>query len=230
MGDKMNETDASLMQDNSVKWRVIDGHSPVLEVELAAGVSITAVADSFLAKSPDIEMLPAEDVRHVRFHNQSAETELLYLAPQQIGAMMMFDLSLYRQGLIVAAPSLFAFDDTVNASLVLDVPLGEGASSHYQLYQLTGDGVMIAFMGGDLFPLPLTSADIQQVTASSLAAMEPSVSFELDKLGDGHFVASLTGPGRIWLQSLPSERQKMTGVAADIAQNRAQKKGLFRRR
>ena len=50
----------------------------------------------------------------------------------------------------------------------------------------------MAFMSGDLFPISLEdNTDHLQVDACALAAMETSISFELEQLSNGQYVASL---------------------------------------
>ena len=61
-------------------------------------------------------------------------------------------------------------------------------------------------MSGDLFPITLEDEDdCLQIDARALAAMETSISFELEQLPNGQYVASLNGPGRVWLQSMPTQ-------------------------
>ena len=62
-----------------------------------------------------------------------------------------------------------------------------------------------------------------QVDPGHLAVFEPTVSYDITMVkglrniflsGEGLFLAKMTGPGKIWLQSLP-----LTNLAAKIAQH-----------
>lgn len=184
------------------QFRIIDGGCPALECELPQGSSLAVKADSFMAKSPAISIHASAGQDFERYQNDADEADLLYLSSQMPGSFMMFDLSVHRHGLIILAQSLFAYDEQVVCDTVLDVEIGDEHKRGYKLYQITGKGQAIAFMRGDLFPLSLADDDNQQVHADMIAAIEPSVGFELTQLSNGQYVANLSGKGRIWLQSV----------------------------
>ena len=189
------------------RYRIVEGTSPALEFECPPQCVIKAAKGAFLAKAPAISVKPCDAFSGLdSYHNHSDETEILYLSPSSIGSLLAFDMSLHRKGLIISQASLFASTDQVELTVLLDLAL-EGISGAYRLYQVKGqaDGIIVAFMSGDLFPLTLEGDDCLQVDARALAAMEPSISFELEQLTNGQYVASLTGPGRVWLQSMPTQ-------------------------
>ena len=204
----MTENDVAETSQGSNKssarplFRIIDGGCPALECELPQDTKLTVKAHSFMAKSPSISISASSEADFELYENEAEEPELLYLTNQMVGSFMMFDLSVHRHGLIILSDSLFAYDEDVECKPVLDVEIGEEKKRAYKLYQVTGEGQVIAFMGGDLFPLSLGSDDHQQVHADMIAAIEPSVGFELAQLANGQYVASLSGAGRIWLQSM----------------------------
>ena len=187
-------------------YRIIEGASPALEFECPAGSVITATTGAFLAKSPHISVYSSPDILAMDcYENKSAETEILYLSPSSTGSLIAFDMQLHRKGLILSAASLFAATQNINIETLLDLEL-VGIDGAYRLHKATGEGVIMAFMSGDLFPISLDDeADHLQVDARALAAMETSISFELEQLSNGQYVASLAGPGRIWLQSMPAQ-------------------------
>ena len=206
-------------------FRVIDGSCPAIECDIPAQTSLHARRDSFLAKPPSVELGPSTNEGFVALQNQSSDTELLYVTPKQVGAVMVFDLSLHRQGLIIAAPNLLAYDAVVDCEVVLDVALPSRPA--YRLYHLRGAGRIVTFMAGDLFPLTLAEDDQQQVNADLLAAMEPSLAFDLGQIDEDIYVAQLQGAGRIWMQSMPSVTFHQ--AADDVSASAAPRKSLFSR-
>ena len=192
--------------DNTVMQpalRIIEGTSPALEFECPADCKILATKGAFLAKAPPISVTPSDEFTGLDcYHNQSDETEILYLSPSSIGSLLTFDMQWHRKGLVISDSSLFATTQDEGLTILLDLTLA-GLSRPYRLYQVQNEGVVVAFMSGDLFPLTLEADDQLQVDARALAAMEPSIAFELEQLHNGQYVASLTGPGRVWLQSMP---------------------------
>jgi len=187
-------------------YRIVEGTSPALEFECPAGSTIIAAKGAFLAKSPKISVMPSSTYDGFdSYENAADDTEILYLSPSSTGSLIAFDMMLHRKGLILSSSSLFAATQNVMLSTILDLELS-GISGAYKLFQASGEGVIVAFMSGDLFPITLEDEDdCLQIDARALAAMEISISFELEQLPNGQYVASLNGPGRVWLQSMPTQ-------------------------
>jgi uncharacterized protein (TIGR00266 family) len=88
---------------------------------------------------------------------------------------------------------------------------GEG----FIMQRLTGDGWVFVQMGGTLVEKELRAGEELHVDTGCLAAMTPSVDFDLVAVGgvksmifggEGAFFARLRGPGHVWIQSLPFSR------------------------
>ena len=88
---------------------------------------------------------------------------------------------------------------------------GEG----FIMQRLTGDGWVFVQMGGTLVEKELRAGEELHVDTGCLAAMTPSVDFDLVAAGgvksmifggEGAFFARLRGPGHVWIQSLPFSR------------------------
>ena len=200
-----DDTDKKQTPAMIARYRIIEGTSPALEFECPSSCQIIAAHGAFLAKSPKIAVTQSSDYDGFDLYdNHSDETEILYLSPSSTGSLIAFDMQLHRTGLILSSASLFAATEQISLTNLLDLTL-DGMVNPYRLYQAGGEGILIAFMRGDLFPISLEDKDdCLQIDARALAAMETSISFELEQLSNGQYVASLTGPGRVWLQSLPA--------------------------
>lgn len=94
---------------------------------------------------------------------------------------------------------------------------GEG----FILQKLTGPGLALFEIGGEVVEYTLESGQMMKVDPGHVALFEPSVDFSIERVkgikniflgGEGLFLSTLTGPGRIWLQTLP-----LTGMVAAIA-------------
>jgi uncharacterized protein (TIGR00266 family) len=88
---------------------------------------------------------------------------------------------------------------------------GEG----FVMQKLEGDGLAFLHAGGTIVERLLSAGETLHVDTGCLVAMEPTVSFDIQQAGniktalfggEGLFFARLTGPGRVWLQSLPFSR------------------------
>ena len=88
---------------------------------------------------------------------------------------------------------------------------GEG----FIMQKLDGDGLAFIHAGGMLMERTLAPGETLRVDTGCIAALAPSVNFDIQYVGklksalfggEGLFFATLTGPGKIWLQSLPFSR------------------------
>ena len=85
---------------------------------------------------------------------------------------------------------------------------GEG----FILQKLTGPGMAWVEIAGEVREYDLAPGETMQVDPGHLAMYEPSVDYDIQRVrgvknilfgGEGLFLATLSGPGRVWLQSLP---------------------------
>jgi len=88
---------------------------------------------------------------------------------------------------------------------------GEG----FIMQRLDGDGWVFVQMGGAVIERELADGEELHVDTGCVAAFTPSVAFDLVRAGgvrsslfggEGLFFARLTGPGKVWIQSLPFAR------------------------
>jgi uncharacterized protein (TIGR00266 family) len=88
---------------------------------------------------------------------------------------------------------------------------GEG----FIMQKLTGDGLAFVHAGGTVVKRELAAGQTLLVDTGCVVAYTPSVNFEIQYVGkiktalfggEGLFFAKLTGPGTLWLQSLPFSR------------------------
>jgi uncharacterized protein (TIGR00266 family) len=96
---------------------------------------------------------------------------------------------------------------------------GEG----FILQKLEGDGMVFLHAGGTVIDKTLAPGEILRVDTGCIAAMQPSVDLDIQYVGkiktalfggEGLFHARLTGPGRVWLQTLPFSRLANRVLAA----------------
>ena len=85
---------------------------------------------------------------------------------------------------------------------------GEG----FIMQKLTGPGVAFLEITGELTEYELEPGQILKLDQTHLAAMEPTVDFDITRVkgvknilfsGEGLFLATVKGPGKAWLQSMP---------------------------
>jgi uncharacterized protein (TIGR00266 family) len=88
---------------------------------------------------------------------------------------------------------------------------GEG----FIMQKLEGDGMVFVHAGGCVVERELKAGESFQVDTGCVVAFQDGVGFEIEQVGgiksmvfggEGAFFARLSGPGKIWLQSLPFSR------------------------
>ena len=88
---------------------------------------------------------------------------------------------------------------------------GEG----FIMQRLQGDGWAFLNAGGNIHERVLAPGQVLRVDTGCIVAFEPSVAYDIQYVGkiksallggEGLFFATLRGPGKIWLQSLPLSR------------------------
>ena len=96
---------------------------------------------------------------------------------------------------------------------------GEG----FILERLQGDGLVFLHAGGTIYQRDLGPGEMLRVDTGCIVAFQPSVEYDIQFIGsiksalfggEGLFFATLRGPGRIWLQSLPFSRMADRIIAA----------------
>jgi len=113
---------------------------------------------------------------------------------------------LHRHGFMCASPG-------VTLGLGFQRSLGAGifGGDGFRLQHVSGSGVFWSLLGGEVVSHELAPGESVDVHPGHVGMFEESVSFDITMLpgirnklfgGDGFFLARLTGPGRIWLQTL----------------------------
>jgi len=114
---------------------------------------------------------------------------------------------IHRHGFLCATPQIqigVGFQQSLGAGIFG----GDG----FLLQRATGQGICWLELSGELVVRDLQPGETLRVHPGHVGAFQSSVSFQITTVpgiknmifgGDGVFLASLTGPGRIWLQTLP---------------------------
>jgi uncharacterized protein (AIM24 family) len=105
----------------------------------------------------------------------------------------------------------------VSLGIALQQKLGVGffGGEGFIMQKLEGDGLAFVHAGGTVVRRTLQPGQRLLVDTGCVVAYTPNVNFEIQYVGkiktalfggEGLFLAQLTGPGEVWLQSLPFSR------------------------
>lgn len=104
--------------------------------------------------------------------------------------------------------------DSVSLEIHYRMRLGAGlfGGEGFILQKITGPGTAWVEIAGETRAYELPAGQTVRVDPGHVAMFEPSVKYDITRVkgvknilfgGEGLFIATLTGPGKVWLQSMP---------------------------
>lgn len=133
--------------------------------------------------------------------------------PEAIGKVVAYPLG-PGQSLICAKDSFMCAEDGVDLAVHFRPKLGAGffGGMGFILQRLTGPGTVFLEVAGEIAEYELEAGERLRVDPGHIAFFEPSVSHDVEMVrgianifggGEGLFLATLTGPGKVYLRSMP---------------------------
>ena len=214
----------------------IEGHNlQIARVHLQAGQEIYAEAGKMVYKSANVDWqtrmtgqsigqkilgafkrkLMGESLLFTYFYATAGPGEVGF-AGHYPGKIQVFELAAGQTMLVQRDGFLFA-QSTVTLDIAMVRRLGAGllGGEGFILQKLTGPGAVFVHAGGDHVDFTLQPGEMLQVQAGHLVAFEPTINYDVQMVGnistaifggEGLFLTTLTGPGRVILQSMTLER------------------------
>jgi uncharacterized protein (TIGR00266 family) len=113
----------------------------------------------------------------------------------------------------------------IQVSIAFQKKIGVGlfGGEGFIMQRLRGDGIALVHAGGALMHRVLSPGEQLKLDTGCIMALGPSVQYDIQFIGgvkntlfggEGLFIATVTGPGPIWLQSLPFSRLAGSIVSA----------------
>src|SRR3954467_1161922 len=142
--------------------------------------------------------------------------------PGKIIALRLADLG---GELIAQKDSFLCAAKGVSIGIAFQKRLGVGlfGGEGFIMQRLTGDGLVFIHAGGTLYERMLTPGEVLRVDTGCIVGFQPTIDYDIQLVGgvktalfggEGLFFATLRGPGKVWLQSLPLSRLAGRIVAA----------------
>lgn len=206
----------------------------IARVRLKAGQEVYAEAGKMLYKTPSISWetrMSGEGIGQkiwgalkrklmgeslfMTYFRASADGEVGF-AGSYPGRIQPFDLTPGQTVLVQRDSFLFA-QTTVQLNIALVKRLGAGffGGEGFILQRLTGPGSVFIHGGGDFVEFTLRPGEVLQVDTGCIVAFDESVGYDIQFVGgiktaifggEGLFLATLTGPGRVIVQSMTLEK------------------------
>ena len=151
------------------------------------------------------------------YTNQSPVKARVAFAAPYPGKILPMDLRQLGGMLICQKDAFLCAARGVSLGIYFQQKIGVGffGGEGFIMQKLEGDGLAFVHAGGTVVKRELKPGQTLLVDTGCIVALTPSVNFEIQYVGkvktalfggEGLFLAKVTGPGTVWLQSLPFSR------------------------
>ncbi len=162
-------------------------------------------------------LLTGESLFMTVFLNRASGKRRVAFGAPYPGRIVPIHLAELGGELIAQKDSFLAAAKGVSIGIAFQRKLGVGlfGGEGFIMQRLQGDGWAFVHAGGMLQERTLAPGELIRVDTGCIVALQPSVDYDIQYVGkiksalfggEGLFFATLRGPGRIWLQSLPLSR------------------------
>jgi uncharacterized protein (TIGR00266 family) len=162
-------------------------------------------------------MLTGESLFLTTFTNVATQRKQVTFAAPYTGQIVALDLQQLQNKIICQKDSFLCAAKGVEVGIEFQRKLGTGlfGGEGFIMQKLEGDGMAFVHSGGYVMKKELAVGEILKVDTGCIVAFTRQVNYDIQFVkgiknmvfgGEGLFYAVLTGPGTVWLQSLPISR------------------------
>ncbi len=162
-------------------------------------------------------VLTGESLFMTAFTNVGSGKKKVCFAAPYSGKVIPLDLSKLGGKIICQKDSFLCAAKGVAIGIELQRKLGTGlfGGEGFIMQKLEGDGMAFVHSGGMVIERELAIGEVLRVDTGCVVAYTGSVDFDIEFVGgikntifggEGLFFATLRGPGKVWIQSLPISR------------------------
>lgn len=181
-------------------------------------------------------IVTGESLFMTMFGNSGPGRQKVAFAAPYPGKIIPVDLKQHGGRLLCEKDAFLCAAKGISVGIALNRKLGAGlfGGEGFILQKLEGDGLAFLHSGGTILARQLNPGETLRVDTGCIVAFESTVNYDIQMVsgiktaffgGEGLFYATLTGPGKIWLQSLPFKRLAMQVLSA-IPRNKGEGSAL----
>lgn len=216
-----------------MKYEIKGGEFPVVICSLSDGESMITERGSMVWQTPNIKMeTRGGGVGKMFARAFSGESMFQNIYTAQGDGVIAFGTSFPGRilpmrispdnELVMQKRSFLASTPRVRLEVVFNKKLGAGlfGGEGFIMQRLSGEGLAFVEIDGDVFEMELAPGEQLIADTGNVAGFEASVQMDIRQVpglknkllgGEGLFNTLLTGPGKVWLQTMP-----IAGVAAAL--------------
>lgn len=241
--------------DNIIEYKIYGEEMQLVEIELDPGEGVRAEAGAMTYMSQGIEMettasgglmgglkraLTGESFFITSFTNKGRGKQHVAFGAPYPGRIIPLDLKELGGTFMCQKDSYLCSAMGIDVDVAFTRKIGAGlfGGEGFILQKLTGSGLAFVHAGGTIIEKELAPGEVMRVDTGCLVAFAPSVDYDIAMVGgfknmlfggEGLFLATLKGPGLVYLQSLPlsrladrivsatrrgGKREEMSGIAS----------------
>jgi len=162
-------------------------------------------------------VLTGESIFLTHFTNNGQGKKRVAFAAPYPGKIIPLDMATLGGELICQKDAFLcaAFGTSTDIAFQRKLGVGFFGGEGFILQRLRGDGMAFIHVGGTVIKRELQPGEVIRVDTGCLAAMTGNVQYDIERAGnlksmvfggEGIFLATLRGPGTVYLQSLPFSR------------------------
>ena len=223
----------------------------LVEIELDPGEGVRAEAGAMTYMDPGIQMetntggglmkglkrmVTGESFFITNFYNAGQGKQKVGFAAPYPGKIIPIDLAKVGGSFLCQKDSFLCAAQGIEVNVAFTKKLGAGlfGGEGFILQRLDGDGLAFVHAGGAIIKKDLRAGETIRVDTGCLVAFHPTMKYDIQMVGgfknmlfggEGLFLATVTGPGPLLLQSLPFSRLADRMMAA-AGGSRGESKGV----
>jgi uncharacterized protein (TIGR00266 family) len=162
-------------------------------------------------------LITGESLFMTVFTNQGPGKQQVAFAAPYPGKIVSMDLKQLGGELICQKDSFLCAAKGVSVGIAFNRKIGVGlfGGEGFIMQRLQGDGMAFVHAGGTIHWKDLAPGEVIRIDTGCVVGFQPTVNFDIQFVGkiksaifggEGLFFATLRGPGRVYLQSLPLSR------------------------
>ena len=210
-----------------MEYEIKGGPFPIVICYLKNGEKMKTESGGMALMTPRIKMETTSDGGIIKGLGRALSGESMFLTyytaeddGQHVGFASTFPgkiipLNISEDRPIIAQKSAFlAGEEGVDIKMHFRKNLGAGlfGGEGFILQKISGNGVAFLEIDGDILEYDLKDGEELVIDQGHLGAMDETVSFDIQRVkgaknmllsGEGVFLARLTGPGKVWIQTMP---------------------------
>lgn len=210
-----------------MEYQIVGEDMPSLEIKLKQGESVYTETGGMAWMRGNIDMQTegtggiggmlgralAGESLFLTTYSCVSKAGLITFTPESPGTVMPVELKA-GESIIAQKDAFMVAEKSVTLEMHFRKKLGAGlfGGEGFILQRLTGPGLVFVEIAGEVREYTLRDGETMKVDSGHIAMYEPSIDYDIERVkgvknmlfgGEGLFLGTLKGPGKVWLQTMP---------------------------